>query len=182
MLYEKTEVYKMGRKTEMITACSEALAALTIIISGGTFVADKLYYSKQVDVSASLVASSTKNLSLLMSNDGQIDVAIKQVTIEVPGYGVTNAVELETGGELLPKNSSKLLKSQPSFLNSSVIADEREKNSNLPSISKTNCDIKIRYVVAKDNSIKEIPLNLKCYAASFVDPEELNNRALTPKK
>lgn len=171
----------MGRKTEIITACSEALAALTILISGGTFVADKLYFSKQVDVSASLVASSAKYLSLLLSNNGQIDVAIKQVTIEVPGYGVTNAVELENGGELLLKNSSKLLKSHPSFLNSSVIADEREKNPNLPLISKTNCDIKIRYVVAEDNSIKEIPLKLKCYAASFVDPEELKKGAITPK-
>ncbi|YCH28985.1 hypothetical protein M1D48_12300 [Erwinia sp. D4-22] len=163
----------MGRVTDGVTCVSEALAALAILASAGTFIADKVYFSKQVDVRASLVTSDTKNLSLLMSNNGQIDVAIKQVSIEIPGYGFTNPVKLAIGGELLPRNTSKLLKSVPSFLNSSVIADTEDKNSKLSSVETTDCNVKIRYVAANDEQSGEIPLQLKCYAASIVEPEEL---------
>lgn len=162
-----------GITTKGITFVSELLAALAILASAGTFIADKVYFSKQVEVRASLVTSDTKNLSLLMSNNGQVDVAIKQVSIESPGYGFTNPVKLATGGELLPRNTSKLLKSTPSFLNSSVIADAKDKNSKLSSIETTDCNVKIRYVSANDEPSGEILLRLKCYAASIVEPEEL---------
>ncbi|MEK9538020.1 hypothetical protein MI048_07515 [Pantoea agglomerans] len=159
---------------ENITGGSEFLAALAILASGVTFVVDKFWLSKQVDVSASFVTSGTKNLSLLMSNDGQIDVAIKKITIEVPGYGFSNPVELELGGELLPKNSSKLLKSNPSFLNSTVIADEINDSPNLSIIDTTDCTIKIIYIAARDDNPKEIPLKLKCYAISVADQSNLS--------
>lgn len=162
-----------GITAKHVTCVSEVLAASAILASAVTFVADKWHYSKQVYVSASVVTSSPRNLSLLVSNDGQIDVAIKQVTIEVPGYGFTNPVNLAIGGELLQRNTSKLLKSVPSSLNSSVIADAEDKDSKLSSIEKTDCNVKIRYVSANDEQSGVIPLKLKCYAASIVDPEEL---------
>lgn len=158
-----------------ITLVSELLAAAAIVASAMTFVLDKLVWSKQVEVTASIVSSGMKNISLLLSNNGEVDVAIKDVTISIPGYAIKNLVEIEKGGELLLKKSSKLLKSEPSKLNSSVVIDNSNPKEVIPT-DYVNCDLNINYISAGDRITRNIVLHQQCYAYTLVDLDELKEK------
>ncbi|ADU71698.1 hypothetical protein [Pantoea sp. At-9b] len=163
----------MSTLAKRITLVSEFLAAAAIFFSGMAFLADKFYFSKQIDVGASIVSSSPKNLSLLISNHGQVDVAIKRVRIHVPGYEVNNMAEIDEGGKLLIKNTSILLPSGPSFLNSSVVADDNDPAINHSIMSTTNCVISVEYIAAGEKKADILSLNTQCYAASLIDNDAI---------
>ena len=158
-----------------VTLVSEFLAAAAIVASAMTFVLDKLVWSKEVEVTASLVNSSMKNISLLLSNNGEIDVAIKNVTISVPNNAINNLVAIDKDGELLPKKSSKLLKSDSSRLNSSVIVDETKKKEVVPT-GYVDCDVNINYIAAGDKVARNITLHQHCYAYTAIDMKELEEK------
>ncbi|MEN4658726.1 hypothetical protein ABEI33_15010 [Pantoea agglomerans] len=161
----------MGRLSKSVTFISELLAAAAIVASATTFVLDKLVWSKQVDITASLVNSGPKNLSILMSNNGQIDVAIRKITVDVLGYGIKNLVKLDAGGEILPKNSSKLLSSTSSSLSSSVIIDPDDNGRKMVPSDLLDCIVNINYISAGNDISKNIPIKTKCYPYCVVDPE-----------
>lgn len=173
----------MSRLSKSVTFISEFLAAAAIVASALTFVLDKLVWSKQVDVTASLVSSGTKSISLLLSNNGEVDIAIKDITINIFGDGITNLVAIEKGGELLSKKSSRLLKSAPSRLNSSVIVDESNPKKVIPT-GNVKCNVNIKYIAAGDTFARNITLHQQCYAYTAIDPEELEKylRKSHPKK
>ncbi|MGX9361784.1 hypothetical protein C7420_101834 [Pantoea ananatis] len=155
-----------------VTLISEFLAAAAIVASAITFVMDKLVWSKKVEVTASLVTSGMKSISLLLSNNGEVDVAIKDVKIIIPNNGINNLVVIDKGGELLSKKSSKLLKSAPSRLNSSIIVDYSNKKEVIPT-GYVNCDINVNYIVAGDKNSHNIVLHQHCYAYTAIDLEAL---------
>lgn len=163
----------MSSLAKRITLASEFLAAAAIFFSGVAFLADKLYYSKQIYVDASIVSSSPKNLSLLISNNGQVDVAIKRVSIKVPGYEINNMANIGESDKLLKKESSILLKSGPSFLSSSVVADDDDPAIDHKIIATTNCVITVEYIGAGARKSETLSLNTQCYAASMVDDDSI---------
>ncbi|WP_418162842.1 hypothetical protein [Pantoea vagans] len=163
----------MSRLSASVTFISELLAAAAIVASATTFMLDKLVWSKQVDITASLVNSGPKTLSILMSNNGQIDVAIRKVTVDVLGNGIKNLVNLDAGGEMLPKNSSKLLSSTSSSLSSSVIVDPDDLFEKKIASDMVNCVVNIKYISAGDVFSKDIRIKAKCYPYCVVDPEEV---------
>ncbi|MFY1040077.1 hypothetical protein ACOMYX_16270 [Pantoea agglomerans] len=165
----------MSRLLKSVTFISELLAAAAIVASATTFVLDKLVWSKQVDITASLVNSGPKSLSILMSNNGQIDVAIRKITVDVLGHGIKNLVKLDAGGEILPKNSSKLLSSTSSSLSDSVIADPDYNVKKMGQSDMLDCVVNINYISAGDDVSRNIPIKTKCYPYCVVDPEDIGN-------
>lgn len=161
----------MSRLSKSVTFISELLAAAAIVVSATTFVLDKLVWSKQVDITASLVNSGPKNLSILMSNNGQIDVAIRKITVDVLGYGIKNLVKLDAGGEMLPKNSSKLLSSTSSSLSNSVIVEPDDNVRGMVLAEMLDCIVNVNYISAGEDISKNIPIKTKCYPYCMADPE-----------
>ena len=165
----------MIRLSKSVTFISELLAAAAIVASATTFVLDKLVWSKQVDITASLVNSGPKSLSILMSNNGQIDVAIRKITVDVLGHGIKNLVKLDDGGEILPKYSSKLLSSTSSFLSDSVIVDPDYNLKKTDQSEMLDCVVNVSYISAGDDASRNIPIKTKCYPYCVVDPEDAGN-------
>ncbi|AVV37330.1 hypothetical protein [Pantoea vagans] len=163
----------MSRLSKSVTFISELLAAAAIVASATTFVLDKLVWSKQVDITASLVNSGPKSLSILMSNNGQVDVAIRKVTIDVLGNSIKNLVKLDAGGEILTKNSSKLINSTSSSLSSSVIVGPDDNVKIMGASDMLDCVVNINYIAAGDDVSRSIPIKAKCYPYCVVDPEDV---------
>ncbi|CAG76842.1 hypothetical protein ECA3945 [Pectobacterium atrosepticum SCRI1043] len=163
-------------KTEIATFVSELLAAAAIVVSAGAYCWDYFYASNKVSVSLSTVSSTSSDMSLLISNTGQIDIAIKRIFITVPDYkDINNEVVIEKGGIFLPKQSSILLKSQKSNLSSSV---RYEKKSSEPSVyniqtATTDCLVNVEIVASSEKSTTTPSTKMECIAASVVDWEQM---------
>jgi hypothetical protein len=150
---------------QIITYCSEALAALGIVAAGATFVYDS-WQARKVSLGGAVIYSTPSHMSLLVSNNGGVDLVIKRVQLTA-GADVKSHVQINRTGLLVERGKSKILTSEDSELNSTVqYVEPDEVDSVFTRVTTTPCQAVIEYVVAGEES-KTATIDFICYAATL---------------
>ncbi|WDH47269.1 hypothetical protein PUP66_30085 [Pseudomonas chlororaphis] len=154
------------KRPQIITYCSEALAALGIVAAGATFVYDS-WQARKVSLAGAVIYSTPSHMSLLVSNNGGVDLVIKRVQL-TSGADVKSHVQINRNGLLVERGKSKILTSEDSELNSTVqYVEPDEVDSVFTRSITTPCQAVIEYVVAGEES-KTATVDFICYAATLI--------------
>lgn len=156
---------------QIITYCSEALAALGIVAAGATFVYDS-WQARKISLGGAVVYSTPSHTSLLVSNNGGVDIVIKRVQLR-SGADVKSHVQINRNGLLVERGKSTILISEDSELNSTVqYVEPDEVDSVLTHSATTPCQAIIEYVVAGQES-KTATIDFICYAATVIGERDI---------
>jgi hypothetical protein len=155
---------------KIITHCSEALAALGIVAAGTTFVYDS-WQARKVSLGGAVIYSTPSHMSLLVSNNGGVDLVIKRVQLTA-GADVKIHVKINRTGLLVERGKSQILTSEDSELNSTVqYVEPDEVDRVFTHVTTTPCQAVIEYVVAGEES-KTAAIDFICYAATMNDEKD----------
>jgi hypothetical protein len=157
----------------IITIFSEAIAAVGILAAGASFTYDS-WSGRHISVSGAVISSTPSHISLLITNNGGVDIAIKRVNL-VSDVNIKNQVKVNGGGLLLEKGKSLILPSSPSRLNSTVQYVEPEVEERLVTRTlRTPCQAVVEFVVAGEEN-KTASIDFVCYAATIISAEVLES-------
>lgn len=161
----------IGKRPQIITYCSEALAALGIVAAGATFVYDS-WQARKVSLGGAVIYSTPSHMSLLVSNNGGVDLVIKRVQL-TSGVNAKSHVQINRNGLLVERGKSKILTSEDSQLNSTVqYVEPNEDDADFTRSTTTPCQVVIEYVVAGDES-KTATIDFICYAATLIGEKDI---------
>ncbi|WP_248914374.1 hypothetical protein [Pseudomonas moorei] len=159
------------KRPQIITYCSEALAALGIVAAGATFVYDS-WQARKVSLGGAVIYSTPSHMSLLVSNSGGVDLVIKRVQLTSGAYAKSH-VQINRNGLLVERGKSKILTSEDSQLNSTVqYVEPDEVDSDFTRSTTTPCQAVIEYVVAGEES-KTATIDFICYAATLIGEKDI---------
>lgn len=156
----------------------DLLTCISIICAGTLFIYDS-YRSRVTEVDVALIKGTQNFMSLLISNTGGVDVAIKEARVLVPEFEIDNKINIDRLGTLIKHGDSKIIKSSNSRLNESVVYD-KSSNDRQPfeieglvkKISTTPCTIKLTLVDSNGESLQK-EVAAECVAACY--PDEFSN-------
>jgi len=156
---------------EAVTIYAELLSALSIVAAAGTFLYQS-WASTRVSIDAAIVESTPTIMSILVTNSGGVDAAIRRIAVSAEGIQEPNIVKLPPGGVLLEKGKSFLVIPNRSRLSSTVKSDylSDRKGSSTSDFSMTDCTADIELVDA-DGKTHKRSIGFKCAAACVVDLE-----------
>jgi len=156
---------------DRVTALSELLAALAIVASAATFMLQSLYWSKQVELTAGLVNSTPSMVSILITNSGGVDVAIKRILLRSIGVKDVDILRKEMGGKLLEKGKSNLETFDKKLLRGIAVQDNYLNKPDQPPalVTLTSCSMVIEMIDA-NGKLYTKTINFKCIAACFDIP------------
>lgn len=167
----RTLCARVRKRQQIITYCSEALAALGIVAAGATFVYDS-WQARKISLGGAVIYSTPSHMSLLVSNNGGVDLVIKRVQL-TSGTDVKSHVQINRDGLLVERGKSKILTSEDSKLNSTVQYVEPDEADNVFTRSTTTpCRAVIEYVVAGQES-KTATIDFICYAATLIGERDI---------
>lgn len=152
----------------------DLLTCLSIIGAGTLFIFDS-YRSRVTEVDVALIKGTQNFMSLLISNTGGVDVAIKEARVLVPEFDIDNKINIDRLGTLIKRGDSKIIKSSNSRLNESVVYDKLSNDLQpfeikglTTKISTTPCIIKLTLVNSKGRLIQK-EVTAECVAACYPD-------------
>lgn len=148
-----------------ISPVSQLLASLSIVAAACMFIYDSIQ-DRATDLSATIVSSSNKEVTLFLTNIGGRDVVLKRAFLYVPMIEQRNPISLgKIQKDLLVKTGETLiLESFESDLKSSVLLESVDTSS-YAKVGDTECILEIEYMnVYGDNY--ESKFEHKCFAGS----------------
>jgi len=164
----------------VITVFSEALAAVGIVAAGASFTYDS-WKGREVSLEGAVISSTPSHISLLITNSGGVDAAIRKVSL-VSDLDIKNQVRIKGDGLLVEKGKSQILSSEPSRLNTTVqFEDQAAENNWVSRAASTPCQAVIEFVIAGEGS-KTATVDFVCYAATIISDESLERlqQIITP--
>ena len=157
---------------DWITPISEAMTALGVMVGAIMFVW-QWHSSKQVELSAVLVNSTPSTISILITNSGGVDVAIKKILVKASGVNDVDILDKVSGEKLIEKGKSTLKEFDKKRLLGVAVQDDyldKPGESHDQSVGTTDCSILVEMVDAEGKShSKEI--KFKCIAGCFYIPK-----------
>lgn len=157
---------------DKVTALSELLTALAFVASAAVFILQS-YWSKQVELNAVLVNSTPSVVSVLITNSGGVDVAIKRILVRSTGVRDVDILDMGTGGKLLEKGKSTLEPFDKKLMLGMAVQKDylvTPDQQNDLSVGTTDCSIRIEMIDA-DGKNHSREIKYKCVAGCFYAPK-----------
>lgn len=169
--FQRPQKHFILKHKELISAMSEALAAIGILAAGVTFAYDS-YQARQISLTGAVIYSTPSHISLLVSNDGGRDLVIQRVTLR-SGLDIKSNVVIDPKGLLVEQGKSEILSSNRSQLNSTVQFRPPQEGEELIARQPTTpCQALIDYVVAGDH-VRTASIDFLCHAATLWDSDNV---------
>lgn len=158
-----------------ITPISEAMTALGVMAGAIMFIW-QWHSSKQVELNAVLVNSTPSTISILITNSGGIDVAIKKILVKASGVPNIDILDKVNGEKLVEKGKSTLKEVDKKLLRGIAVQGDYLDKPDQPhdlSVGKTDCSILIEMIDADGKPYKK-EIKFECIAACFDIPKPTN--------
>ena len=168
-------------KSKLVTFVSELLAALSIVASGATYMYQTLWIGRSADLKATVVSSTPKMVSLMVTNVGGRDAVVSSAEVKTtsssPGGGVlefTIRLKVKEEGELIRKGEAVLLVAPSQRPRSSVVKiDKYRGQGSQAKWPQAKCLARVEYLDSSATT-KAVEAPFDCYALTvFRLPEDI---------
>ncbi len=159
---------------DLATTISDALTALGVVAGAIMFIW-QWHSSNQAKLNVTLVNSTPFTVSVLITNSGGVDAAVKRISVKSGGINANDFLDIKSGGKLLEKGKSTLETFDKSLLGIAVQKDYLDKpgQTQNQSVGTTDCAILIEMIDA-DGKIHSKEVKFECIAGCVAPPKTAN--------
>ncbi|EGR4126373.1 hypothetical protein O1C20_003569 [Vibrio cholerae] len=145
----------------------ELLTSISIISAGFIYVFDYVN-GGLTDIKGVVVFSAGNKASLLLTNSGGNDVAIRSARIVVPTHDIKNNILFKETGFLLKSGETILLSSEESRLYSSVVYNPEHFPIDAV-VGTIKCNVFVDYIDI-NGKLDSLTIPQTCFAGSYFGP------------